>query len=83
MRTVVAIACLSALAGCAAQGGGCAAIGLVDYDQTYQTALAKELTQADPQAEWPNAVADYRALRESVRDCQEKEASRPGLKLWP
>lgn len=82
MRIIWACAAVLALAGCAATHDGCGSIGLADYDDAFQSKLAQEIAIAGPNAAWPDAVADYRSLRESVRTCQEKE-SKQGFKLLP
>lgn len=83
MRMIVALVSLVALAGCAAQAeGGCGSLGVVDYDQAFQEKLATELEVAGPNAAWPDAIADYRALRSDVKACQEKEQEKSRVKLW-
>jgi hypothetical protein len=85
MRTVVALACLgalAALAGCAAVSDECGTLGVADYDHAFQEKLAQELALAGPNAVWPDAISDYRALRDDVKACQQKEKDRPRVKLW-
>lgn len=83
MRILVLLVCAAALSSCAADTlGGCESLGVSDYDPAFQEKLAQELALAGPNAAWPAAISDYRALRDDVKTCQQREKDRPRVKLW-
>ena len=59
-------------AGCATGAGSdaCDLIPLRVYDAGFNQRLAGEVETADAGAAWPEAVADYIALRDAVRACR-------------
>lgn len=52
--------------------GSCSLLPLKSYTQEYSDKLAGEIEAAPEAVVWPEAVADYRALRKVVEACRGK-----------
>lgn len=75
-RGLVLLAIVLALGACSATGNSesvvnaCSLLPLATYTQAEQSQVAAEIEEAPENAEWPQFVTDYGALRAAVRACR-------------
>ena len=70
--SVIVLVSLTPLSACASTSGSCELLALREYPSAFNAQLSDEIQGAHPMAVWPDALEDYRALRQAVRDCRGK-----------